>query len=306
MTTAAAGNRGSRTRFKVALVLAVVLVGLMVPTLDAGASVGSYWSSNKLIMDSIQPTRSPASQLDGAKVSGTIAVFANVKSARSVKFWVDDPYRKGTPIRRDTAAPFDLMGTAADGTAVLFNTGSLADGTHTLTIDANYSYSNNLVQSARFQVQNVGRGSRAADHDPAAGAHHDPAADADNHDEATDHDHDPAAGADDHDPAAGRAADVAERDGSPDAADDRRPGGRHAHHVHRPVDGPGGDGPRRVPDQQVDHERWCAHGSELEDRERRPCRGLGVRAGCGAARERRDHRYLRPVGELERPAAPEH
>ena len=31
MTTAAAGNRGSRTRFKVALVLAVVLVGLMVP-----------------------------------------------------------------------------------------------------------------------------------------------------------------------------------------------------------------------------------------------------------------------------------
>jgi hypothetical protein len=75
----------------------------------------------------------------GSTVSGNIAVFATpaANSSRVVLmgFYFDDPNRTSLPYWLQLLSPFDLAGTLRNGTANLFDTRLLLNGTHTLTVE---------------------------------------------------------------------------------------------------------------------------------------------------------------------------
>jgi hypothetical protein len=83
--------------------------------------------------------RTGAVDLAGSTVSGNIAVFATPPSGSSpvivVAFYVDDPLRASAPYRLQLLAPYDLNGTLSNGTANLFDSRLLLNGTHTVTTE---------------------------------------------------------------------------------------------------------------------------------------------------------------------------
>ena len=88
---------------------------------------------------STNANRSGAVDLNGSTVSGNIAVFA-APAARTIRvaivgFYIDDPNRTSLPYWVQLLSPYDLGGTAKNGTANLFDTRLLLNGTHTLTVD---------------------------------------------------------------------------------------------------------------------------------------------------------------------------
>lgn len=83
--------------------------------------------------------RSDARELDGAFVGERSYIFAAVdQGIREVRFWLDDPTPSnpsGIPVKTERRAPFDLLGTAPDGGAIALDTGDLAPGRHTVTVE---------------------------------------------------------------------------------------------------------------------------------------------------------------------------
>ncbi len=83
--------------------------------------------------------RTGAIDLAGATVSGNIAVFATPVASPSrvvlMGFYFDDPNRSSVPYWIQLLAPFDLNGTSKTGTANLFDSRLLLNGTHTLTVE---------------------------------------------------------------------------------------------------------------------------------------------------------------------------
>jgi hypothetical protein len=77
--------------------------------------------------------------LAGSTVSGNIAVFATPATGTSrvviVGFYIDDPNRTSLPYWVQLLSPYDLNGTAKNGTANLFDSRLLLNGTHTLTVE---------------------------------------------------------------------------------------------------------------------------------------------------------------------------
>ena len=85
-------------------------------------------------MISTNADRSDPREMTGQRVSGRVAIFLKADTpVREVRFHIDDPTRTRTPFSVDATAPYDLRGTAADGTAVLFDTTTLAAGKHTFS-----------------------------------------------------------------------------------------------------------------------------------------------------------------------------
>src|SRR5215207_5641234 len=114
-----------RRHRKVAVVLAVsialALSGLGIESASA--------STRSRLAVSLKPDRSNAVQLDGSTVKGQIYVFVrDSESLRKVDFYLDSRRRTKPPVRTDTNPPFDFAGTAADGTAVPYDTTRLAEG----------------------------------------------------------------------------------------------------------------------------------------------------------------------------------
>jgi len=73
---------------------------------------------------------------DGVLVSGGIYVFTGPDSGvQEVRFFLDNPAGTGTPFRTETAGPFDLAGTAANLDSLPFDTTTLADGPHSITVE---------------------------------------------------------------------------------------------------------------------------------------------------------------------------
>jgi CSLREA domain-containing protein len=92
---------------------------------NSGAKVARYSTSS---------ARTGSKLLGGAKVKGKIAVFADatqvkIPAGSSVKFFIDNKL-----IGSDVTAPFDMNGTAANGTATLYDTAKLSVGTHQLMV----------------------------------------------------------------------------------------------------------------------------------------------------------------------------
>jgi hypothetical protein len=85
---------------------------------------------------STQSSRTSAATLGGQSYAQSSAIFVFVSPTTgvvSVKFYLDDPTRSGTPRRVELAAPYDFAGTASDGSAYGFSLNSLSAGSHTIT-----------------------------------------------------------------------------------------------------------------------------------------------------------------------------
>jgi hypothetical protein len=95
-------------------------------------------------------------RLDGAKVRDKIYVFVrNVRSLQRVDFYLDDPLRRRAPIQIDTQQPFDFAGTAANGTALPYDTTELSDGRHSITVVLRSSNGYPTSRRATFTVANT-------------------------------------------------------------------------------------------------------------------------------------------------------
>jgi glucose/arabinose dehydrogenase/N-acetylneuraminic acid mutarotase len=118
-------------RFAVRAAILASLCAVALCALPGGAvaQTGSF----ELRLSS-SPDRSASVPLQGAQANGDIYVFVSPATGISqVRFWIDDPQRVGPPHRTEGAGPWDMNGTADDGTALPFNSAVLGDGTHTVT-----------------------------------------------------------------------------------------------------------------------------------------------------------------------------
>lgn len=82
---------------------------------------------------STSSNRSNPVDLDGATVNGNIYAFTTpATGVTRVRYFIDNPSATGTPYRTENSAPHDLGGGSAT-VADPFNTGSLTNGSHTIT-----------------------------------------------------------------------------------------------------------------------------------------------------------------------------
>lgn len=95
------------------------------------------------VVYSTSPDRAAPQPLHGAAVAGKVYVFATPDpGTKQVRFWLDaasPAAPTGTPAQTENTAPYDLRGTAADGSAVAFDPLALGTGTHSLTAQATMS-----------------------------------------------------------------------------------------------------------------------------------------------------------------------
>ncbi len=107
------------------------------------------------LLASASPSRSEAVLLDGSTVAGNVHAFVDPPAGVStVAFSVD-----GVPVRTESVAPFDLGGTAADGSAMPFATAGLAEGVHTASALVSFLAGGSETVTAQFVVDNEPCGS---------------------------------------------------------------------------------------------------------------------------------------------------
>ena len=140
-----------RRHRKVVVVLAVsialALSGLGVESASA--------STRSMLALSLNPDRSNAVRLDGSTVKGQIYVFVrDSENLDKVDFYLDSRRRTKPPVRTETEPPFDLAGTAADGTAVPYDTKGLAEGSHSIKVVLTWTNGTTSSRRANFTVAN--------------------------------------------------------------------------------------------------------------------------------------------------------
>jgi Right handed beta helix region len=146
------GPRLALRRRKPVIALASIALALSGLGIESASA-----STRSTIAVSWNPDRSNAVRLDGSTVEGNIYVFVrNSPTLDKVDFYLDSPRRTNPPVRTDTDPPFDFVSTAADGTALPYDTTKLADGSH--TIRAVLTWSDGRTSSGRgnFTVANKG------------------------------------------------------------------------------------------------------------------------------------------------------
>jgi len=138
-------------------VVVVLAVSIALALSGLGIESASASTRSRLAV-SLNSDRSSAARLDGSRVKGKIYVFVrNSKKLDKVDFYIDSPqWRKKPPVRTDKKAPFDLAGTASDGTARPYNTAKLADGTHTIRAVMTRTDGTTYTRRGRFKVHNGG------------------------------------------------------------------------------------------------------------------------------------------------------
>lgn len=139
-----------RARVRAFATLLVLVTGISAWFVPTAGAAGTYD-----ILVSTSPTRNGATSLQGATVSGSIYAFVSPETGVSeVRFWIDDPSMATRPFKTERGAPWDLAGTNGDGTAKPFNTGSLADGQHSLTALVTVAAGGSEVVTSTFTIAN--------------------------------------------------------------------------------------------------------------------------------------------------------
>jgi N-acetylneuraminic acid mutarotase/glucose/arabinose dehydrogenase len=112
-------------------------------------------ASQYSLLASRLPNRSSPATLEGQSfVRGAdIFVFTMPESGVArVRYYLDDPAMSGSPRKIESAAPYDFNGTASDGSAVPFDTATVAAGSHTVTAAIEKSAGGTDVLQAQFTV----------------------------------------------------------------------------------------------------------------------------------------------------------
>jgi hypothetical protein len=128
----------------VRLVLSAVLVLVVAAcATHAGDSTGrseTDLTGSVTLLVSMSPSRASPQPLQGSSLSGSVYIFTSDSSGtvnptgiEQVSYWLDDTAMSGSPTHTEQLTPYDFVGTADDGSAEAWDTGSVADGTHTIT-----------------------------------------------------------------------------------------------------------------------------------------------------------------------------
>lgn len=124
-------------------------------TASATFAVANNASSTPGLMLSTSPDRSGPVPLNGSTTGGNIYVFVGPETGISrVRFYLDNPTASSTPTKTENIAPYDFAGTAADGSALPFNTATLANGNHSVTALVDLAAGGSSLISAAFGVAN--------------------------------------------------------------------------------------------------------------------------------------------------------
>lgn len=101
-----------------------------------------------------KPDRSGATDLANAQLKGKVYIFAKLDGLSRATFYLDDKTRSRKPYRTEWGAPFDLLGGAVRS-ARPFDTATLKDGPHTLTVALTLAGRRTQVVHASFTVRNA-------------------------------------------------------------------------------------------------------------------------------------------------------
>ncbi len=150
-------HRLARVPFLAVVTLAVA-AAVALPQLPVAAahrsSTAATPNTGFMLDASAARTRSKPFALNGATLAGNRYVFLATKTvASSVTFWLDDVAMTTTPMRVEAAAPWDLRGTADNETANAWNTSTVANGSHTISVTA-VTAAGRATTSATFVVAN--------------------------------------------------------------------------------------------------------------------------------------------------------
>ena len=119
-----------------------------------GVGTASAWTRSRLAV-SLSPDRSQPVRLDGLTMHGNIYVFVrSSRGLRKIDFYLDDGWQTRTPTSTDWVPPFDLAGTAPDGTARPYDTTQLVDGSHTIKLVLTWRDGRTTSRRAAFTVDN--------------------------------------------------------------------------------------------------------------------------------------------------------
>ena len=133
------------------VVLVGALVALLVPVVAQAAT-----ASNFALLTSSSSGRDSAVTLSGDQLSGSDYVFLTPTSGvTKASFWLDNPAMSGAATHVERYAPIDFAGTASNGSARPWDTHTVADGTHSITVAVTTS-SGTTVFTAAFTVANSG------------------------------------------------------------------------------------------------------------------------------------------------------
>jgi len=101
----------------------------------------------------VSPDRTNSVQLQGSTVSANIYVSVSPESEIvQVRFFLDDPGTVNPPFHVENFASYDFAGTASDGTALPFDTATIANGSHTITAAIDVSTGGTQVVTSTFTV----------------------------------------------------------------------------------------------------------------------------------------------------------
>jgi hypothetical protein len=94
---------------------------------------GNVSGLKPVVVASVQSSRSGSKSLNGLTAKGKIFVSADISGGATVTFYLDDVARARAPYRIERAAPYDMDGTAANGSSGALDTSQLSVGNHTIT-----------------------------------------------------------------------------------------------------------------------------------------------------------------------------
>ena len=147
------GHRSGLRRRRTLIIALTISAALALSAL--GVESASASTRSRLAV-SLNPDRSHAVRLNGSTVTGKIYVLVRKsKGLREVDFYLDNSRRsKEPPLRTAKQAPFDFSGTASDGTALPYDTTTLADGSHTIRVVLKWSNGHTSSRRGNFTVAN--------------------------------------------------------------------------------------------------------------------------------------------------------
>jgi hypothetical protein len=148
------GPRSALRRHRKVVIALSVITGLALS--GFGLESASASTRSRLAV-SFKSDRSSSVRLAGSTVKGKVYIFVrNSKTLDKVDFYLDSSRRTKPPVRTDTDPPFDFAGTAADGTALPYDTSKLTDGSHSIRVVLTWSNGTTSSRRGNFAVDNKG------------------------------------------------------------------------------------------------------------------------------------------------------
>ncbi len=115
-------------------------------------TVGPETSSYNLMVSASSNRSSPVA-LQGQQLSAAAYIFLLPENdVKQVRFFLDNPSMSGSPTRIEAGAPFDLMGSASNGSALPLSVTGLAPGAHNLTAEIIYLDNSQTIVVSHFEV----------------------------------------------------------------------------------------------------------------------------------------------------------